>query len=75
MRDAGSGPEAVPAQAEIASGRVESSRVELEQLKGERDQLIDRHILARGDEVWIYYYKDDLAAKVAARPDIFKKVK
>ena len=29
----------------------------------------------RGDEVWIYYYKDDLAAKVAARPDIFKKVK
>lgn len=32
-------------------------------------------ILARGDEVWIYYYKDNLAAKVAARPDIFKKVK
>ena len=45
--DAGFGPEGVPAQAEIASGRVESSRVEpgrveLEQLKGERDQLIDR---------------------------------
>jgi hypothetical protein len=32
-------------------------------------------ILARGDEVWVYYYKDDLAAEVAARPDIFKKVK
>ena len=32
-------------------------------------------ILARGDQVWIYYYKDDLASKVAARPDIFKKVK
>lgn len=32
-------------------------------------------ILARGDEVWVYYYKDDLAAKVAARPDIFKKVR
>lgn len=32
-------------------------------------------ILARGDEVWVYYYKDDLAAKVAERPDIFKKVK
>ncbi len=32
-------------------------------------------ILAKGDEVWVYYYKDDLAAKVAARPDIFKKVK
>jgi hypothetical protein len=32
-------------------------------------------ILAKGDEVWVYHYKDDLAAKVAARPDIFKKVK
>ncbi|KAF3462129.1 DEAD/DEAH box helicase [Ralstonia pseudosolanacearum] len=32
-------------------------------------------ILGRGDEVWVYYYKDNLAAKVAERPDIFKKVK
>ncbi len=32
-------------------------------------------IMAKGDEVWVYHYKDDLAAKVAARPDIFKKVR
>ncbi|MBL8028859.1 MAG: DUF1998 domain-containing protein, partial [Fibrobacteres bacterium] len=32
-------------------------------------------IIARGDEVWVYYYKDNLAAKIAERPDIFKKVK
>ena len=39
------------------------------------DQAKRQAILARGDEVWVYYYKDDLAAKVGARPDIFKKVK
>lgn len=39
------------------------------------DQTKRQAILARGDEVWVYYYKDDLAAKVAARPDIFKKVR
>jgi nucleoside-diphosphate-sugar epimerase len=42
-------------------------------------QLIGRalvqQLLARGDEVWVYHYKDDLAARVAARPDIFKKVR
>ncbi|VVD31061.1 DEAD/DEAH box helicase [Paraburkholderia dioscoreae] len=32
-------------------------------------------ILSKGDEVWVYHYKDDLAAKVAARPDIFRKVR
>ena len=32
-------------------------------------------ILAKGDEVWVYHYKDDLANKVASRPDIFKKVR
>jgi hypothetical protein len=32
-------------------------------------------IMARGDEVWVYYYKDDLATIVAARPDIFRKVR
>jgi superfamily II DNA/RNA helicase len=41
----------------------------------EDDKVKRQAILARGDEVWVYYYKDDLAAKVAARPDIFKKVK
>ncbi len=39
------------------------------------DKTKRQAILARGDEVWVYYYRDDLAAKVAARPDIFKKVK
>lgn len=32
-------------------------------------------IMARGDEVWVYYYRDDLAQKVAERPDIFRKVR
>ncbi len=32
-------------------------------------------IMARGDEVWVYYYKDDLATIVGARPDIFRKVR
>jgi len=32
-------------------------------------------IMARGDEVWVYYYKDDLGAKIAERPDIFRKVR
>ena len=32
-------------------------------------------IIAKGDEVWIYYYRDNLAEKVAARPDIFRKVR
>lgn len=41
----------------------------------EDDKAKRQAILARGDEVWVYHYKDDLAAKVAARPDIFKKVK
>jgi superfamily II DNA or RNA helicase len=39
------------------------------------DEVKRQAIIARGDEVWTYYYKDDLAQKVAARPDIFKKVK
>jgi hypothetical protein len=32
-------------------------------------------IIAMGDEVWAYYYKDNLADTVAARPDIFRKVR
>lgn len=39
------------------------------------DEAKRQAIMARGDEVWIYYYKDDLAAKVAERPDIFRKVR
>ena len=32
-------------------------------------------IRARGDEVIVYYYKDDLSGLVARYPDIFKKVR
>jgi superfamily II DNA/RNA helicase len=39
------------------------------------DQKKRSEILARGDEVWVYYYKDDLATIVAKRPDIFRKVR
>ena len=39
------------------------------------DELKRQAIIAKGDEVWVYYYKDSLAEKTAARPDIFKKVK
>lgn len=39
------------------------------------DEAKRQALIARGDEVWTYYYLDELAAKVAARPDIFRKVK
>ncbi|MEZ4644858.1 MAG: helicase-related protein [Chloroflexota bacterium] len=39
------------------------------------DEMKRQAIMAQGDEVWVYYYKDDLAAITAVRPDIFKKVK
>ncbi|MCZ2152280.1 MAG: DUF1998 domain-containing protein [Bryobacterales bacterium] len=39
------------------------------------DEAKRQAIMARGDEVWVYYYKDDLEAKVAERPDIFRKVR
>lgn len=39
------------------------------------DETKRQAIMARGDEVWVYYYKDNLAEIVAARPDIFRKVR
>jgi superfamily II DNA or RNA helicase len=39
------------------------------------DERKRQAIMARGDEVWVYYYKDNLAAKIAERPDIFRKVR
>jgi hypothetical protein len=39
------------------------------------DDVKRQTIIARGDEVWVYYYKDNLADKIAARPDIFRKVR
>lgn len=41
----------------------------------EQDEIKRQAIWDKGDEVWVYYYQDNLAEKVAARPDIFKKVK
>lgn len=41
----------------------------------EKDEEQRQLIISRGDEVWAWHYKEDLAAKVAARPDIFKKVR
>lgn len=32
-------------------------------------------IIARGDEVWIWHYREDLATRIAQRPDIFRKVR
>ncbi len=32
-------------------------------------------IMAQGDEVWVYYYRDNLADCIAARPDIFRKIR
>jgi len=32
-------------------------------------------IMAMGDEVWVFHYRDNLAEKVAERPDVFRKVR
>lgn len=39
------------------------------------DEAKRQAIIAKGDEVWVYYYRDNLAEKVAARSDIFRKVR
>ena len=41
----------------------------------ENDRVKRQAILNRGDQVFVYYYKDDLANKIASRPDIFSKVR
>lgn len=40
-----------------------------------QDEEKRQAIIARGDEVWVYYYRDNLPEKVKCRPDIFKKVR
>ena len=40
-----------------------------------RDAEQRQLIIARGDEVWSWHYREDLGAKTAQRPDIFRKVK
>lgn len=39
------------------------------------DEAKRQAIIAKGDEVWVYYYRDNLTDKVSARPDIFRKVR
>ncbi|MHB8880003.1 MAG: DEAD/DEAH box helicase [Thermodesulfovibrionales bacterium] len=39
------------------------------------DKVVRDAIRNRGDQLIVYYYKDDLDALVARRPDVFKKVK
>ena len=40
-----------------------------------RDNEQRQLIIARGDEVWSWHYREDLAATIARRPDIFRKVR
>ena len=40
-----------------------------------RDSEQRQRIIARGDEVWSWHYREDIATKIARRPDIFKKVR
>ena len=46
-----------------------------EQPVRERDKSQRQLIIARGDEVWSWHYVEDIAAKIAQRPDIFRKVR
>jgi hypothetical protein len=41
----------------------------------ERDEEQRQLMIARGDEVWVWHYREHLAAKIAQRPDIFRKVR
>ncbi len=41
----------------------------------QRDDEQRQLIIAKGDEVWSWHYREDLAVKVAQRPDIFRKVR
>ena len=40
-----------------------------------RDEEQRQLIIARGDEVWSWHYREDLGAKISQRPDIFRKVR
>lgn len=41
----------------------------------EQDKKVRDAIRNRGDQVWVYYYRENLADKIADRGDIFKKVR
>lgn len=46
-----------------------------EQHVRERDENQRQLLIARGDEVWSWHYREDLATKIGKRPDIFRKVR
>lgn len=39
------------------------------------DELKRQAIIAQGDEVWVYHYRENLVEKIESRPDIFRKVR
>lgn len=39
------------------------------------DEVKRQAIIAQGDEVWVYYYRDNLAERVSSRPDVFRRVR
>ncbi len=41
----------------------------------QRDAEQRQLILARGDEVWVWHYRENLASAVAKRSDVFRKVR
>ena len=41
----------------------------------QRDQEQRQLLLDRGDDIWFWHYREDLAAKIAQRPDLFRKVR
>ena len=41
----------------------------------DRDDQQRQLIIARGDEVWSWHYREDLAARTAERPDIFTRAR
>jgi len=40
-----------------------------------RDAEQRQLIITRGDEVWAWHYREDLAGRIAQRPDVFRKVR
>ena len=46
-----------------------------EQQVRDRDHNQRQLLISRGDEVWSWHYREDLAAAIARRPDIFRKVR
>ena len=46
-----------------------------EEATQQRDAEQRQLIIARGDEVWAWHYREDLATRIAQRPDVFRKVR